>query len=206
MEYSEIKSRYDMIMDEYAAWDTPLQYFEDDYDPLDVEIRDRFNVSEPIHLWENYCIGDADEEKLLAETGYDDVDELFSDMDDAYLMQLDDAVDEYEHKMKEKFVNECLSEAFAEFEDSDNHSDDGTDFDWWCGSSVGGYIVIEGVTYAKIRKPVRVRVYDTFNQHYFAHPLAESCENMLEAQEGYQTGYEDFCMWKSEDRENWEIC
>lgn len=203
MTYAEIKNRYDAIVDQYNAESTPMKYFEQDYDYLDVEIRDQFNVTEPIHRWEDYCIGDADEETLLAETGYDDVDELFSDMDDAYLMRLDDAVDEYEQKMEEQFVNECLSDAFDEFTEADNHSAEfGDDIDRFAGASTGGYIVVDGVTYAKIRKPERVRIYDAFNQRYYATPLAEDCA-MLEADRGYQTGYTDFCLWKSEDRENW---
>ena len=205
MTYREIKNRYDAIVDRYNAESTPLNYFVCDYDPLDVEIREQFNVSEPIHLWENYCIGDADEAKLLAETGYDDIDDLFSDMDDAYLMQLDDAVDDYdEKKVEEDFMNECLSDAFEEFTDEDNHSAEfGDDIYRFAGSSEGGYIVVDGITYAKIRRPERVRIYDAWNQRYYEHPLAEFNGTMLEAQAGYQTGYQDYCLWKSDDRENW---
>jgi len=56
---------------------------------LDLQVRELYNVqNHPIHLWENYCIGDANESELLkdAESNttpvkkYDDVDELFNDM------------------------------------------------------------------------------------------------------------------------------
>lgn len=206
MTYAEIRNRYNGIVEKYNAESTPLKYFEQDYDDLDVEIRDQFGVTEPIHLWENYCIGDADEEKLLNETGYEDIDKLFSDMDNAYLMQLDNAVDEYEQKMEEQFTNKCLSEAFAEFEYNDNHSEDfDKDIYRFSGASVGGYIVVDGVTYAKIRRPERIRIYDAFNQHYYANPFSEYSDNQLESEDGYQTGYTDFCMWKSDDRKKWEI-
>lgn len=204
MDYNEIKHRFNLLVEQYNKEELYSKFGDMEID-LDIEIREQFNVTEPIHLWEYYCIGDADEINLLAETGYDDVDKLFNDMDEAYLIQLDDKVDEYEQNVMEQFTNECLSEAFADFEDSDNHSEDfGGDIDRFAGSSIGGYIVVDGITYAKIRKPVSVRIYDAFNQRYYAHPLAEPHNNTLDVEEGYQIGYEDFCLWKSENREQWE--
>lgn len=59
------------------------------YEKLDIQVRELYNVeNHPVHLWESYEIGDANETDLLndAESNtnpvkkYDDVDELFEDM------------------------------------------------------------------------------------------------------------------------------
>ena len=59
------------------------------YSKLDIEVRELYNVLDhPVHLWEKYVIGDANENDLLrdAESNttpvkkYNDVDELFEDM------------------------------------------------------------------------------------------------------------------------------
>ena len=59
------------------------------YEKLDIQVRELYNVeNHPVHLWEYYVIGDANETDLLndAESNttpvkkYDDVDELFEDM------------------------------------------------------------------------------------------------------------------------------
>lgn len=53
-------------------------------DCLDVQTREYFNVNEPIHLYECYYIGDANEDDLneLAQTkGYADYTELLAAMD-----------------------------------------------------------------------------------------------------------------------------
>lgn len=59
------------------------------YEKLDLEVRELYNVqNHPIHLWESYCIGDANSVELLidAESNtmpvhkYDDTESLFDDM------------------------------------------------------------------------------------------------------------------------------
>lgn len=59
------------------------------YEQLDIQVRELYNVeNHPVHLWESYVIGDANETDLLndAESNttpakkYDNLDELFQDM------------------------------------------------------------------------------------------------------------------------------
>jgi len=68
-----------------------VDYIEDliQDEKLDIEVRSLYNVeNHPIHLWESYTIGDANEIELLADAEsntkpvkkYDNVDELFDDM------------------------------------------------------------------------------------------------------------------------------
>lgn len=61
------------------------------YEQLDIQVRELYNVqNNPIHLWESYCIGDANESELLkdAESNrtpakkYSNLEELFEDMTD----------------------------------------------------------------------------------------------------------------------------
>jgi len=54
------------------------------WDGLDTKVREEFNVSEPIHLWEAYYIGDGDENILndIAKSrGLEDYSELLKEMD-----------------------------------------------------------------------------------------------------------------------------
>lgn len=51
---------------------------------LDQQVRDEFAMYEPIHLWDTYQIGDADEtemDDLAQEKGYNDFREMLKAMD-----------------------------------------------------------------------------------------------------------------------------
>lgn len=51
---------------------------------LDIEVRDKFEISEPIFLWEKYYIGDADHEilcQLANAQGFEGIHDLFEAMD-----------------------------------------------------------------------------------------------------------------------------
>lgn len=52
---------------------------------MDAKVRAEFKVNEhPLHLWERYYIGDADENillKIAKYQGFNDISELFSAMD-----------------------------------------------------------------------------------------------------------------------------
>ena len=62
----------------------------------DEKTREEFGIEEPIHLWESYCIGDAEEEKLLANhLEYDSLDELFSAMDSYYEQVSEELYEEF---------------------------------------------------------------------------------------------------------------
>ena len=74
----------------------------------DEQTREEFCIEEPIHLWESYCIGDAEEEKLLANSNYDSLDELFSTMDSYY--------EQVSEELYEEFVA-CFSEVIYLEED-----------------------------------------------------------------------------------------
>lgn len=59
------------------------------YEELDIQVRKLYNVqNHPLHLWEEYCLGDANEKEVLkdAESNttpikkYDDLQDLFTDM------------------------------------------------------------------------------------------------------------------------------
>lgn len=59
------------------------------YENLDLQVRELYNVqNHPIHLWESYCIGDANAEELLVDAEsnttpirkYEDTESLFDDM------------------------------------------------------------------------------------------------------------------------------
>lgn len=54
-------------------------------DNLDMKVREKYGLgTEPLHLWEAYYIGDADEDVVLEAAkkhGFDDEDELFAQMD-----------------------------------------------------------------------------------------------------------------------------
>lgn len=58
---------------------------------LDMQVRTEFKVEDhPLHLWESYYIGDADEEEIeliAKEQGYDSIKTLFRAMD-ARLIEL----------------------------------------------------------------------------------------------------------------------
>jgi hypothetical protein len=58
----------------------PFERIEDIVNNLDIAIREKYKVAEPLHLWEGYKVGDANEQTLLAETGYSDVEVLLNDM------------------------------------------------------------------------------------------------------------------------------
>jgi hypothetical protein len=60
------------------------------YDELDIKVRELYNVQKhPIHLWDRYCLGDANEVELIkdAESNttppkkYENTEKLFDDMD-----------------------------------------------------------------------------------------------------------------------------
>lgn len=74
-----------MILEKKGFEDAAAIVFEE----LDQKVRELYNVSShPIHLWERYCIGDANESELLldAESNttpihrYENSDSLFEDM------------------------------------------------------------------------------------------------------------------------------
>lgn len=61
---------------------------------LDEAVREEFNVTEPIHLWDGYALGDANDETLKQETGYDDLDELFNDMGHMLIQKTEKLIEE----------------------------------------------------------------------------------------------------------------
>jgi len=61
---------------------------------LDTEVRDAFNVDEPIHLWDGYMSGDANDEQLKEESGYSDLEQLFNDMGAMLLKQVEDLIEQ----------------------------------------------------------------------------------------------------------------
>lgn len=55
-----------------------------DHPSLDAQVRSEFGIDEPVHLWDGYYIGDADEDiltEIATSKGYDNYFELFRDMD-----------------------------------------------------------------------------------------------------------------------------
>lgn len=51
---------------------------------LDEQVRDKFKVTEPVHLWETYTLGDANKDnlqKIAEENNFEDIDELLENMD-----------------------------------------------------------------------------------------------------------------------------
>lgn len=61
-----------------------MDFKRDIQNSADIECRDEFECTEPIHLWEAYCIGDGDEDilnDLAKEHGCSDYEELLGEMD-----------------------------------------------------------------------------------------------------------------------------
>jgi hypothetical protein len=58
----------------------PFEKIEDIVNNLDIAIREQYNVSQPIHLWDKYYLGDAKKADLLSASGYTDIDSLLNDM------------------------------------------------------------------------------------------------------------------------------
>ena len=70
---------------------------------LDVQTRDYFDMlNHPVHLWEAYYLGEADEDelnKLAEEKGFEDYKELLAAMDS----YMNDLADQYPLKINEDF-------------------------------------------------------------------------------------------------------
>lgn len=68
----------------------------------DVNTREKYEVNEPIHKWDGYYLGDADEDVLnevAKKQGFDNYDDLLSDMDNYFLDELDKLASEKLEKM-----------------------------------------------------------------------------------------------------------
>ena len=57
-----------------------------DHQSLDQQVRTQFGITEPIHLWDGYYIGDAGEDtmnEIAQQKGYEDYKELLAKMDNS---------------------------------------------------------------------------------------------------------------------------
>lgn len=73
------------------------------HNSLDEVTRDKFGVMEPIHLWEAYYLGDANEDSLLEvakDHGFDDIKSLLKEMD----MHLISLAEAYKEKIKMRII------------------------------------------------------------------------------------------------------
>jgi len=73
---------------------------------LDLKVRELYNVqNHPIHLWDKYSIGDANEEDILIDaesntlpiSKYNDIDDLFNDMTE----ELENLSSEYQYESED---------------------------------------------------------------------------------------------------------
>ena len=103
----------DIVESKMEEWDSD----QDNTIDIDDRTREHFGINEPIHFWDKYEIGDADETELAKEAAayYDReidlnndediesiIDELLSDMDDYYQYEYSQRRDEYEQQVREE--------------------------------------------------------------------------------------------------------
>ena len=103
----------DIVESKMEEWDSD----QDNAIDIDDRTREHFGINEPIHLWDKYEIGDADETELAKEAAayYDReidlnndediesiIDELLGDMDDYYQYEYSQRRDEYEQQVREQ--------------------------------------------------------------------------------------------------------
>lgn len=79
-----------------ADIDEVVHYGPENSGGLDQQVRSEFNITEPIHLWEEYDLGEADEDELNEKAqaqGYEDYHELLNKMDRRLLQLVEELPD-----------------------------------------------------------------------------------------------------------------